>query len=91
MTTDELLSKMATVLQCGGADGYGFYARALLQPHFAFSTSARGAMEKALLPPPPTTMPSARRRVLEDDDELPVRRPTQPPTRRRASLFDEDE
>ena len=91
MTTDELLDKMATVLQTAGVDGYGFYARAKLQPHFAFAKTAREAMEKALLPPPPTNMPSAKRRVLEDDDELPVRRPTQPQTRRRASLFEDDE
>lgn len=90
MTTDELLDKMTTVMQCGGAEGYGFYARAQMQPHFAFAKTAREAMEKALLPPPPSTAPSARRRVL-DDDEPPVRRPAQTPVRRRASLFEDDE
>lgn len=90
MTTDELISKMATVMQCGGAEGYGFYARALLQPHFAFSTTARDAMEKALLPPPPPTGPSARRKLL-DDEPAPVRRTAQPPARRRASLFEDGE
>lgn len=91
MTTDELLSKMTTVMQCGGEHGFGFYARAMYKPHFAFAATAREAMEKALEPPPVSTAPSARRRVVEDDDEpAPARRPT-PPVRRRASLFGDDE